>query len=81
VTVEPRAVVCASCGLGIDPSLRSVRRARERGKLPVCTDCRRPGRPPPSELELARARRWWIEQSGLALDEIAEIARAVWNEG
>jgi hypothetical protein len=36
-------------------------------------------RPPPTEAELARARRWWIEDSGLTRAEIESIARAVWS--
>jgi hypothetical protein len=34
-----------------------------------------PEPPPP-----VRRRRWSIKDSGLALDEIAEIARLVWSE-
>jgi len=25
------------------------------------------------------ARRWWIAESGLTIDEVQEIARAVWG--
>jgi hypothetical protein len=32
----------------------------------------------PTDAEFARARRWWIEQSGLTRDEIAEIAQMLW---
>jgi hypothetical protein len=40
----------------------------------------RPREVAPTATELARARRWWIEESGLSLVEIAEIARLMWTK-
>ena len=34
-------------------------------------------RRPPNEDEPERARCWWLEESGLRLDEVQEIARLV----
>jgi hypothetical protein len=61
-----------------------VRAGRERGQAPACASCRRlaasTGRTT-EKTELAGARRWWIEDSGLALDEIAEIAHGAFSRG
>ena len=53
-----------------------VRAARQRGQEPVCALCRQPERDVDDE-ERARMVRWWLEKSGLELDELLEIAKAI----
>jgi hypothetical protein len=50
-----------------------VRVHRQNRTTPTCHDCRNPRRELTPE-QRARYQRWWVEQSGLDLDELLEIA-------
>jgi hypothetical protein len=57
-------------------SARREREHRRQGREPVCSLCRRP----PIELtdaERERYVRWWVEKSGLSIEELREIATAI----
>jgi hypothetical protein len=69
-------VVCGSCGGGFTLSKRNVRAARQRGEAPICSFCRRT-RKPPDPATMERMKRWWLEKSGLSLDELLEIGREI----
>jgi hypothetical protein len=75
LTVEaPRSVRCRKCGSIFGLSARNVRAARQRGREPVCSPCRQTEKPI-DEAEMEKLRRWWLEESGLTLDELLEIGR------
>src|SRR5262245_16256690 len=66
-------VLCGGCGARFELSVRNEYEHRRRGRTPRCEVCRRPR----AELgveERERFRRWWLEESGLSLDELLEIA-------
>jgi hypothetical protein len=48
--------------------------ARQRGEEPVCRPCRQTEKPV-DEQAMEKMRRWWLEESGLTLDEVLEIGR------
>jgi hypothetical protein len=59
-------------------SARNARANRAAGREPVCRECRNPPKPPdPATME--KMRRWWLEDSGLSLEEVQELARLVWS--
>jgi transposase-like protein len=73
---EPSVLLtCSLCG---DSFQLSARRARDwRDREPICKDCRR-GRRELTDEERAQLRDWWLQQSGLRLDELQQIGRAIW---
>jgi hypothetical protein len=58
------AVVCATCGSSFDISSRSERDHRRQGVAFVCRRCR--GGAGPSEVEVEKAKRWWLERYSIA---------------
>ena len=48
---------------------------RRTGRDLICSTCRRPPRPKPTEAD----RRWWLER--FTLEEIVELADAIWGPG
>ena len=54
-------------------SLRREYAHRIEGKEPRCLPCRRPLKPLTDE-ERERFTRWWLEESGLSMRELYEIA-------
>jgi hypothetical protein len=77
VTVEAlRSVVCRVCGTRFELTARNVRGWHSRGLDPVCAECRHPSKPVDAQTRV-RMRRWWVEESGLSLEELREIAGAI----
>ncbi len=88
--VADRRELLCDCGTSFTINARTLRRARSEDRTPVCFDCRPvgggrraarprgrgPGAPTADELQ-----RWWIEDSGLGLDELLEIAACLWGGG
>jgi hypothetical protein len=56
-----------------DLSVRREYAHRRDGTTPLCLTCRRPPKPMKPE-ERERYRRWWLEKSGLSVNELREIA-------
>ena len=55
-------------------SVRREREHRRTGRAPICSTCRRPPHPKPTEDD----REWWLERFTLA--EIVELADAIWGD-
>ena len=67
-------VRCVECGERYTLSARRALEYRREGREPRCRECRRPARQPPS----AADRRYWLER--FTLEEIKELANAIWGE-
>jgi hypothetical protein len=73
VTVEaPRRVRCGSCGGYFELNPRNIRGWRARGEEPRCHSCRHHREV--DEATAEKMRQWWLEESGLTLDELHELA-------
>ena len=64
---------CEGCGDRFELSVRGVQRYRAEGREPRCAICRRPHTPLTTE-ERSRFKLWWIEESGLSISELRELA-------
>jgi hypothetical protein len=73
-----RSFTCPECGSSFSLSARNARPSCPRDR--ACL----PGMPDPGKVaqrrRAARAARWWLEDSGLSLVELREIALSLWPE-
>ncbi len=68
--------VCESCGSSFVRSSTAARRARQHARQTLCKPCRYPGAVEGED----RLQRWWLEESGLELEALREIAVLLWPE-
>jgi hypothetical protein len=69
----PPVVRCGVCNRPITLSAGVAARWQGRRERPVCDGCLHP--PVAANRQAAPYRRWWLEQSGLTLEELREIGR------
>ncbi len=66
-------VRCAECRNLYTLSVRRELEHRRTGRPSICSLCRRPPHPKPTEAD----REWWLER--FSLEELVELADAIWE--